>query len=444
MEEESTLELEEESEQSAIEEINYEEYGIKFPLPPQGDESLCRDEYLKKLFEPIDQNEITSRRTLPSEIYSRRSRRTGTIGAYGNAEAMAIHRMIKRKGKAVEFQEPTEFKVTLSAAEKQIIFKKFIVQFRKDAFEYLAVRLKRRLEIFVNIWPGEHIPYNLFHWSVEHFVTRSRISQLYLQVLAIERSEMSLNCAKFCRDVNEIIRLLDAIRQDIRLDEDLCKGAMKLMNDANYDKSAKWILSLEDDRALRSKLALQVFSQYGKRETPLHDSLLVAQSRRHDVYMPIELRYRIKCIHSSGEQHLMWLQHKEKVRQDELEQLNNQIKEDSLAFEFREYVTNFQIDSYRVSIAKWEEQLEIDMEDIELKCSIKRNLYIKAKDDLKFYKEQVEMFKKRVAQVLEQEEEEEQAKHLQNYRRGTKISLASLRKKKRKTKNRDSKKKWST
>jgi len=53
-------------------------------------------------------------------------------------------------------------------------------------------------------------------------------------------------------------------------------------SDANYDKSAKWILSLEDDRALRSKLALQVFSQYGKRETPLHDSLLVAQSRRHD------------------------------------------------------------------------------------------------------------------------------------------------------------------
>lgn len=120
----------------------------------------------------------------------------------------------------------------------------------------------------------------------------------------------------------------------------------------------------------------------------------------------------------------MWLQSKEKDRQDELEQLYTQIKEDALAFEFREYVNNFQVDTYRVSIAKWEEQLEVDMEDIELKCSIKRNLYTKAKDDLKFYKDQVEMFKKRVSQVLQQEEEEEESKRFQNFRRTTKIAVS--------------------
>lgn len=60
-------------------------------------------------------------------------------------------------------------------------------------------------------------------------MNRTRVSQLYLDLLTIERTEMSLNCAKFCRDVHEIIRLLDAIRQDVRSDEDLCKSAMELM-----------------------------------------------------------------------------------------------------------------------------------------------------------------------------------------------------------------------
>lgn len=139
----SSLELEVDSEQSDIEQINYEEYGIRFPLPPQEDESLCRDEYLKKLFQVSDHSDLSLRRTLPSELHSRRSRRTGTIGAYGTLEAMAIHRMIKKNRKGVEFLEPTEYRITLSAAEKQIMFKKFIIQFRKDAVEYLAVRLKK-------------------------------------------------------------------------------------------------------------------------------------------------------------------------------------------------------------------------------------------------------------------------------------------------------------
>ncbi|KAL7739720.1 hypothetical protein ACLKA6_012699 [Drosophila palustris] len=355
MEEESSLELEGESDLSEFDSINYEEYGIRFPLPPHEDESLCRDEFLKKLFEPFEKTESLSAREVTK------------------------------------------------------------------------------------------IPYNLFHWSLEHFVTRTRMSQLYLDVLTIENSKISLNCAKFCTDVHEIIRLLDAIRQDIRLDDDVCKNSIELINDANYDQTAPWIRDLDTNRILRTKLALEVFSYHDNRETSLRNSALAIESKRHDAYMPIELRYRINWIRSNGEQHLMWLQDKEKAFQNELDQLSEQMREDALTFEFDDFVTNLQIDKFRVEIAKWEEQLEVEMESMELKGSITSNLLTKAQDDLKFYTDQVEMFKKKVAQVLQQEEEEEEAKRLQTYRRGTKLSLASLRKKKKekKAKEVDNKKKKS-
>lgn len=140
--------------------------------------------------------------------------------------------------------------------------------------------------------------------------------------------------------------------------------------------------------------------------------------------MPIELRYRINWIRSNGEQHLMWLKDKEKAFQNELDQLREQMKQDALTFEFDDYVTNFQVDKFRMQIAKWEEQLEVEMERMELEGSITSNLLIKAQDDLKFYTDQVEMFKKKVADVLQLEEEEEEAKRLAAYRRGTKLSVS--------------------
>lgn len=435
MEEETTPDVEGESD--LMESITYsEEYGIAFPLPAHEDESLCRDEYLKKLFEEYEQDEVVAaRRTFASESMSRH-RRTGTPTGIGNAEAMAIIRMLRKNRKTVEIQ-PTEFKMTLTAAEKQIIFKNFLVQFKKDAVEYLSVKLKKSLEVFVNIWPGEltQIPYNLFHWSVEHFEARCRVNQLYLDVLTIERSEKDLNCAKFCTDVNEIIRLLDAIRNDVRLDMDLCQGSIALMKDSNYDQNAKWILDLEKNRDIRSKLALEVFAQHDTKDKQFRESLQISESKVNDAYLPIELRYRINWVRSNGEQHLIWLQKKEKVLQDELDEINNQMKGDKLAHEFRDSVYQYEVDKYRVSIAKWEEQLEVDMESIELKCSVTRNLYSKAKDDLKFCMDQVEMFKQKVAQVLELEEEEEHVKRSQGYRRSTKISFDSLKKPKNKKKN---------
>jgi len=120
----------------------------------------------------------------------------------------------------------------------------------------------------------------------------------------------------------------------------------------------------------------------------------------------------------------MWLQGKEKVLQDELDDLNNQMKQDTLAHELTDYVYQNELDRYRVSIAEWEEQLAVDMESIELKTSVTNHLYSKANDDLKFYVDQVEMFKQKVAQVLEQDEIEEYSRRSLGNRRTTKFQVS--------------------
>jgi len=225
------IDVEEESELMETTSSIREVYGIPFPLPAHEDASLCRDEYLKKLFEAYEEDEIVAAsKTMAKESISKH-RRTGTFVGFGNAEAMTVLRMLRDNQRGVRFQESIAYKESLSTADKQIIFKNFLDQVKKDAFEFLSVKLKKSLEIFVNIWPGEltEIPYNLFHWSVEDFEARCRVNQLYLDVLTIERSEKDLNCAKFCTDVHEIIRLLDAIRNDVSLDLDLCNNSIALM-----------------------------------------------------------------------------------------------------------------------------------------------------------------------------------------------------------------------
>lgn len=139
------------------------------------------------------------------------------------------------------------------------------------------------------------------------------------------------------------------------------------------------------------------------------------------------MRYRVNWLRSCGDQHQMWLQSKENVYLDEMNELLSEIKHNKETFGFVDFVYQYQVDSYRAAIVTWQERLDTDLEAAELECNITRNLWIKAKDDLKFYKEQVEMFKARVLEVLALGSEEEGAQGRSKTRRSTKsVRIATI------------------
>ncbi|XP_030565622.1 uncharacterized protein LOC115765995 [Drosophila novamexicana] len=395
---------------------------IPFPLPPHKDPTICRDQFLKTLLKPFESIEHREDESLrKSSIQYHHTSVT--------AEGMAIMRMLQGHRATIKSVDVTEFRPLLTWEDLQVLYKACLYQFQKSAIEFLSVRLRKQIDTILNIWPGEvdEIPHKLFHWSFEHFLPRIKINQLYLDVLAMERTKHDLDCAKFCIDIKEIIRLLQAIRMDFFSEKDFCASSLELLNQSNYEVNSAWVAELEQLRATRKNLttiahgsSFRLESQFGSR--------MVAENDKADAIMLIEMRYRVNWLRSCGDQHQMWLQSKENVYLDEMNELLSEIKHNKETFGFVDFVYQYQVDSYRAAIVTWQERLDTDLEAAELECNITRNLWIKAKDDLKFYKEQVEMFKARVLEVLALGSEEEGAQGRSKTRRSTK-SLGSRKSK---------------
>jgi len=52
--------------------------------------------------------------------------------------------------------------------------------------------------------------------------------------------------------------------------------------DSNYDQNAKWILDLEKNRDIRSKLALEVFAQHDTKDKQFRESLQISENKVND------------------------------------------------------------------------------------------------------------------------------------------------------------------
>lgn len=197
---------------------------IPFPLPPHKDPTICRDQFLKTLLKPFESIEHRADESLrKSSIQYHHTSVT--------AEGMAIMRMLQGHRATIKSVDVTEFQPLLTWEDLQVLYKACLYQFQKSAIEFLSVRLRKQIDTILNIWPGEvnEIPHKLFHWSFEHFLPRIKINQLYLDVLAMERTKHDLDCAKFCIDIKEIIRLLQAIRMDFFSEKDFCASSLELL-----------------------------------------------------------------------------------------------------------------------------------------------------------------------------------------------------------------------
>ncbi|EDW13114.2 uncharacterized protein LOC6577722 isoform X1 [Drosophila mojavensis] len=371
---------------------NVETQLMSYPLPEHTDASLCRDEFLKSLFVAVERD-VTQRRQVPKVEAIRYDSTT--------AEGIAIFDMLRKSQMAPPSESISHYRPSLTSEQLEKLYTVCLYQFQKAAIQFLSVRLRKQIDTQLHIWPGEaiEIPHHLFHWSLEFFLRRQRVNQLYLDVLIMDRSKADLNCAKFCTDLNEIIRLLELIREDFKNGRDICNTS-SIINDSNYEVNSTWVKELNDLRRVYHNLD-SIIRGSSFRTSPQCGLELEAEGDKTDALSLIEMRYRSNWLRSCSDQAQMLLQKKENVYADEIKQLQNKMVLDVATFGFVDFVYQYSIDSYRSSISEWQERLEVDLEAAELKCNITRSLWVKAKDDLKFHQEEVERFRRRVSEVRE-------------------------------------------
>jgi len=145
------------------------------------------------------------------------------------AEAMVVLQLAKQRQAGP--QRKTVEEVLASIRMRSTLLAALNYQCQKAAIEFLSVRLLKQLRLFSSPWPGEleEIPHNLFSWSLDEFMKRLNMKQIYLDVIRRERSVEDLDCVKFCRDLSEIELLIYEIRKDYRDDQDLCKNSIQLL-----------------------------------------------------------------------------------------------------------------------------------------------------------------------------------------------------------------------
>lgn len=214
-----------------MEEKESDPFAIQFPLPDQLDPSQCRDKFLSTIIEDHERrvSSLLAALSLRSKSVVDYAVETVDRVVENGAEAMVVRqmaRMRKRESGRKTVQEAIE-----SIKLRSSMMTELNIKCQKAAIEFLSVRLLKQLRLFSSPWPGkiDEIPYNLFKWSLDHFLARLEHNQLYLDVIHRERSSEDLDCVKFRTDLKEIEQILHEMREDFQKDDDLCENSIQLI-----------------------------------------------------------------------------------------------------------------------------------------------------------------------------------------------------------------------
>ncbi|XP_015012756.2 uncharacterized protein LOC26526176 [Drosophila erecta] len=382
-------------------------FAIHFPLPDHLDASQCRDDFISTIIEDHERRVSSLRATLSvrgksvfdnaaeTEDREREREREKERGA----EAMMVRQMArlrKRESGRKTVQEAME-----SIKLRSTMMTELNIKCQKSAIEFLSVRLLKQLRLFSSPWPGQidDIPYNLFKWSLDHFLARLEHSQLYLDVIHRERSSEDLDCVKFRTDLSEIEHILHEMREDFQNDSDLCENSLLLIGDCRYNTVGAWIKGLKDNCRIKDGI-----SNSSLTEEPSLSSLDMRKTALVDRFEdisstdPIQVRYQIKWVNSCMDQRLMLISSREELLRKELKELETKLQQDMTVQRSSEVIYFWDVEKLKVHTREWEAKLESDLENAEVQCTIARLALQKVRDDHKFYLEQEEMYLRKIAE----------------------------------------------
>ncbi|XP_016976400.2 uncharacterized protein LOC108042579 [Drosophila rhopaloa] len=381
-------------------------FEIKFPLPDHLDPSKCRDEFLSTIMEEHERRlslqKLASTTRAQTMIENLVETEDPGSEIEKGAEAMVVQQLARRRQKVVGNKTVEQFMESIRM--RSVLLAELNIQIQKAAIEFLSVRLLKQLRLFSSPWPGEmdDVPYHLFSWSLDHFLTRLDSNQMYLDVINRERSTEDLDCLKFRTDLSEIEQIIYEIREDFKRDENLCQNSIQLIRDSKYNTDGAWVKGLRENLEIKENLKYDTLDDessvflLNNRKT-----LLLGRFEDLSATDPIELRYQINWVNSCMDQRLMLLNDREEMLKKELMDSEMKLRQDELVQHNSVLVYAWEVDKLRRNTREWQVKLDNDLENAEDMCTISRLALQKVKDDLKFYLEQEEMYRQRIAEVKE-------------------------------------------
>ncbi|XP_043645359.1 uncharacterized protein LOC122614772 [Drosophila teissieri] len=377
-------------------------FAIQFPLPDHLDPSQCRDDFIRTIIKEHERRVSSLRATLSSRGKSVIDNAVETEGRVleRGAEAMVVRqmaRMRKRESGRKTAQEAME-----SIKLRSSMMAELNIKCQKAAIEFLSVRLLKQLRVLSSPWPGkiDEIPYNLFKWSLDHFLARLEHNQLYLDVIHRERSVEDLNCVKFRTDLGEIEHILHDMREDFQNDYDLCENSILLIRDCKYNTAGAWIRGLTDNCRVKEGLSSSSLAEESSISSlDIRQTALVDRFEDISSSDPIQVRYQIKWVNSCMDQRLMLASSREELLRKELKELETKLKQDMTVQRSSEMIYFWEVEKLKIRTREWEAKLESDLENAEVQCTIVRLALQKVKDDHQFYLEQEEMYLQKIDEV---------------------------------------------
>ncbi|XP_068151957.1 uncharacterized protein [Drosophila tropicalis] len=373
-----------------------------FPLPVQTDESLCRDAFLRQV---LGSNKRTG--TLEDLTSTKRPSTTAIVNISTSSQNLSD---VEPQFMPSDIRSHSSLSSTDSKVLAMDLNERMLMRYRyllsdigNQSICYQIEHLKAQLTIIGDVCCGKlDEMYKVFNWSISDHLAmfETRRNTVYLDILERVQTERELDKMKLKVDINEIIRLLDAIQDDVKTKTDPCQGSLRLLKHTQHDIMKYLTAPFEKLQSEHDDLTLAL---YQCKPTPLVNSLFA--TRRHFVKMkrldcdylhPIEVRYSINLANDAVEQANFVYNLAYKAITDELAQLELLSIQDLYVWQSCQLSYSQTIEEYKIRIEKLQLIYDEDMDRTENELQEMRNAVQKCKDDLLFYQEQVQFFQSEV------------------------------------------------
>ncbi|KAH8271679.1 hypothetical protein KR044_000932 [Drosophila immigrans] len=387
-----------------------------FPLPDAPPEK-CRDEFLAELLKPFESDSDSTDFTdsvISDYSLSSMKVKYGNIthldGTSFNAEENLLNRMkLNDRRISTSTRGSILSDSNLNVPDLNKLMKRRYGNIASSV-GFMAViieliKLKNRILIFREMW---NVPVTidndlrLFGWSIQDYFERfTQPNLVYLDTAELVLGD-KIECFKYRMDLKEIMRLYDPIIEDVRRKRDICLCSMLLIKDAETDIEVLLTESQRQATEEHTKAAKAAISAprsadpFGTRAKAIYTKI-----NHNDFVYPIEARYRINWAQATMEQSILEVGLKEKSLSDEVNKYNKQIEEVDRLWEISSVAYTTQILTLKNDIQMKEIAYEEALDEAENQIQATRIRLNKVKDDLKYYKEQIPMFHRKINEVNE-------------------------------------------
>ncbi|XP_030383203.1 uncharacterized protein LOC115630692 [Scaptodrosophila lebanonensis] len=438
-------------------------YDRIMPIEPTYDPSMCRDEFLRKLFSELElPEEVESRR--PSMSYSTKSISLHSMDSKGSLHpnmsvSSFVRNMNQRRTHSRALKSISTTDLTLDRYKLSVMtgqsdhYKELLESIQRSSLFFMFSRIIDRLRImhrFASSYGDLNeldVPHKLFNWSMDDFLVRRELPDfVYLDVLVRNHTAESLDWAKFRVDILETLRVFKFFYAEVYRGTHYRRMIAVLLE-------SKQMLAIDEalveavTRAhlqhglLSSRMTEVTWNLWDLYKTRISEDMQ-ARTMEETVRSPIEWRYLRDYYKVLVDMEDMKNNARTQQLNNELSQLSQSILRIRVSWHAKLIAYSQIIDDYREKYDDISRRYAQDMEQCTNDIIRTNSRLNKVRDDYKSAKQRVEFMRGRVQEVkelIEQERQEDinRLKAEQNRREALAAALAAAKLKRKLAKQRN-------